>query len=223
MNNIVNAENIVRYCNDFLAEIAKSKDELERFIIVFADCISDNDENYSPEVEIRNLYEYFVTSVNNFKNNPSVASDEVKNVFDYSFFSELFEPNSSVYEITVYNDMPKYVSLIYLSKIISRRYTYEGVKDVIVSCSTQYECVDNAFELVCNLYLSIWKEYTSYEKYQVNVYTEKMSFNSIVNKKITELYSENYGDRDVSEFYKYLSTVVDTYTVPVNGENKEDK
>ena len=50
-----------------------------------------------------------------------------------------------------------------------------------------------------------------------------MSFNSIVNKKITELYSENYGDRDVSEFYKYLSTVVDNYTVPVNGENKEDK
>ena len=222
MNNIVNAENIVRYCNDFLVEIAKSKDELERFIIVFADCISENDD-YIPDVEIRNLYEYFVTSVNNFKNNPSVASAEVKNVFDYSFFSELFEPNSSVYEITVYNNMPKYVSLIYLSTIISKRSTYAGVKDVIVSCQTRYECINNAFRLVGNLYLSIWKEYTPYEKYQVSVYVEKMNFNSVMNNKINELYSENCGDQTVSEFYKYLSTAVDKYTVPVNDENMEDK
>lgn len=224
MNNIVNAENIVRYCNDFLVEIAKSKDELEKFIIVFADCISDDDGNYSPYVEIINLYEYFVTTVNIFKNNPGVSRAHFKSVFDNSFFSDLFKPHSSVYKITVCNDMPKYIPLIYLDTILSKRSTYAGVKkDVIVSCQTRYECINNAFRLVGNLYLSIWKEYTPYEKYQVSVYVEKMNFNSVMNNKINELYSENCGDQTVSEFYKYLSTAVDKYTVSVNDENMEDK
>lgn len=218
MEEIVNVKEINKLINEFKNFLEDQKNELEVYIIAFAD-IRYSDTDAELEVELFTLYQYLENEITDF-----IDSDYrfTNSLAFKNLFYELFMNNACIYKMIGSALVKRFYTDSYgFMGIICKKYKLHKSDDrnVEYTVGNADKYLYNVFDIVCKFYLDLWNLYSTVEDREVEESMIKRNIHSQIDKIVNDKQSQ-LDAKGLIDFYDYLYKCIDKYTIKENSNEQ---